>query len=155
MSGQQGGAAEGIGLLTLTVAGNSTQLRPVAFEAEEAISETFQVTVELVSTTAAIDPDSVLYKPACLTMARQHSGDRKFNGIIRSFVASGTPVRGHWRYTAVIVPRLWFMKQTTDCRIFAEHAADRQLQHHARNVRGRHARRVPLAGPAFHCRAGR
>ena len=97
MSGQQGGAAEGIGLLELTVAGNSTQLRAVAFEAEEAISETFQVTVELVSTTAAIDPDSVLYKPACLTMARQHSGDRKFNGIIRSFVASGTPVRGHWR----------------------------------------------------------
>ena len=134
MSGQQGGAAEGVPLLTLTISGNATQLRPVAFDADETISKPFEVNVEMVSTTAAIDPDTILYKPACLTMTRQNSGARKFNGIVKSFIGAGTPVRGHWLYHATIVPRLWFMTQTADCRIFQQMTVPAILQDRAAEV---------------------
>ena len=117
MSGS-GGGAEGERLFSLTTALGADTLYPVAFHAEEAISEPFSVTVEMVSTERSIDPDSVLYKSACLTVSRQHSGDRYFNGIVRSFSGSGRPVRSKWAYTMEIVPRLWFMSQTIDCRIF-------------------------------------
>ena len=145
MSGQSS-AAEGVRLLSLTISGNATQLRPVGFTAYEAISKPFEVVVETVSTTAAIDPDSVLYKPACLTMTRQNSGARKFNGIVRSFVARGTPERGSWAYTVIIVPRLWFMMQTTDCRIFQEMTVPAILQARAAEVS--QTVNVSASGPA-------
>ena len=118
MSESSGGAAEGERLLSLTTALGADTLYPVAFRAEEALSEPFSVTVEMVSTEPSIDPDTVLYKPACLTVSRQHSGDRYFNGVVRSFSGSGRPVRSKWAYTMEIVPKLWFMSQTVDCRIF-------------------------------------
>lgn len=116
MSGATGGSAEGERLLALT--GLGPTLVPVAFRADEALSEAYSVVVEAVSTDAAIDPDSILHKPACLTVNRQHSGKRYFHGMVRSFAGSGRPVRGRWAYTIEIVPRLWFLSQTTDCRIF-------------------------------------
>ena len=116
MSGATGGSAEGERLLALT--GLGPTLLPVAFQAEEALSEAYSVVVEAVSTDAAIDPDSIIFKPASLTINRQHSGKRYFHGMVRSFAGSGRPVRGRWAYTIEIVPRLWFLSQTTDCRIF-------------------------------------
>ena len=109
---------EGVKLLSLTTALAPGALRPVAFQAEEAISQPFSVRIEMVSTERAIDPDTILYKPACLTVHRQHAGDRWFHGIVSSFAASGMPVRGAWSYTAEVVPRLWFLGQTQDCRVF-------------------------------------
>ncbi len=113
-----GGAAEGVRLLSLTTALEDGLLRPVAFKAEEALSQPFNVRVEAVSSQRAIDPDSILYKQACLTVHRQHAGSRWFNGVVRSFAGSGVPVRGQWSYSLEIVPRLWFLEQTADCRIF-------------------------------------
>ena len=118
MSESGGGAAEGERLLSLTTALGADTLNPVAFRAEEAISEPFSVTVEMVSTERSIDPETVLYKPACLTVSRQHSGDRYFQGVVRSFSGSGRPVRSKWVYTMEIVPKLWFTSQSVDCRIF-------------------------------------
>jgi phage baseplate assembly protein gpV len=43
---------------------------------------------------------------------------RIFQGLVRSFVAAGQPVRDRYTYTLVFVPKLWFMRQTHDCRIF-------------------------------------
>ena len=38
--------------------------------------------------------------------------------MVRSFVATGEPVRDQYAYTLTFVPKLWFMGQTHDCRIF-------------------------------------
>ena len=119
---ESSGGAEGERLLSLTTALAAGTLVPVAFQADEAVSEPFGVTVEMVSTEPSIDPDTVLYKPACLTVSRQHSGDRYFNGIVRSFAGSGRPVRGKWLYTMEIAPKLWYLAQTVDCRIFQAQA---------------------------------
>ena len=121
MAGNAGG--EGIPLLALTTQAGDGVLQPVGFRAEEGISETFHVQVDMVSTQPHIDADMLLHKPACLTVEQQHSGKRHFHGLMRNFAGVGRPIRGHWRYTAEIVPRLWFMGQTTDCRVFQNRAA--------------------------------
>ena len=115
---ETGASGEGVRLLSLTTAISSGTLLPVAFQADEAISQAFRVRVEMVSTEPSIDPDQVLHKPACLTVHRQHAGDRCFHGLVRAFAGSGTPVRGKWSYSAEIVPKLWFLSQTADCRVF-------------------------------------
>lgn len=118
MAGEAGEIAEGVRLLSLTSALPAGMLRPVAFQADEALSQPFSLRVELVSAEKSIDPDRVLHKPMALTVHRQHEGDRSFHGMVRSFIAAGRPARGQYAYTAEIVPRLWFMGQTSDCRIF-------------------------------------
>jgi len=102
--------------LALTITGASG-LMPVEFRAEEAISAPFSVSVDVVTSTAIADPGSLLFQPACLTV--QKGGQtRYFNGMVRAVTAQGLPVRGYWRYNFVVVPKLWFMGQTSDCRIF-------------------------------------
>ncbi|MDT7949876.1 MAG: type VI secretion system tip protein TssI/VgrG [Acetobacteraceae bacterium] len=117
MSGASGGAAGGKRLLALTTALGDDVLIPVAFRADEAIGEPFTVVVEAVSTEASIDPDTVLYNAACLTV-RGDLDDRYFHGLVRAFSGNGRPIRDHWAYTLEIVPRFWFLSQTMDCRIF-------------------------------------
>ena len=58
MSGAGEGPTEGVQLLSLTTALASTVLLPVAFQAEEAISETFSVSIEIVSSEPAITAPS-------------------------------------------------------------------------------------------------
>ena len=120
MSETAGDTAEGVRLFSLTSALGSTALLPVGLHAEETISEPFSVRVEVVSDDPAIDPDTLLHKAACLTVHRQHSGDRWFHGMVRSFSGQGHPTRGKWAYTMDVVPRLWFLRQTVDCRIFQQ-----------------------------------
>ncbi len=118
MSDVQAEAGSNQRLLSLQTALGQDVLQPVSFHAEEAISAPFVVTVETVSDRPAIDPDTVLYQPACLKV-RHGSGDpRILHGFVRAFSATGQPARGRFSYTLTIVPKLWFMGQTVDCRIF-------------------------------------
>lgn len=117
MSGQAGGAADGGRLLSLTTTLAAGTLDPIGFHAEEALGEPFTLAIEAVSDRQTIDPDTMLFKPVCLAVT-QAGVVRYFHGLVRSFAASGMPVRGRWAYTLQVVPRLWFLSQTADCRIF-------------------------------------
>lgn len=92
-------------------------LSPVAFHAEERISAPYEVTIEAVSQQPAIDPNQLLFTPACLRVGNS-GGTRYFHGVVRAISRGGQPLRGLYRYTLSLVPRLWFKGQTTDCRIF-------------------------------------
>jgi type VI secretion system secreted protein VgrG len=105
-------------LLSLQTALGAGVLEPVSFRTEELISAPYAVTVEVTSEKAAINPDDVLFQPACLTVKPGTAAPRIFQGLVRSFVASGQPVRDRYSYTLIFVPKLWFMQQTRDCRIF-------------------------------------
>jgi type VI secretion system secreted protein VgrG len=104
-------------LLTMTSPLGGTVLQPVALRATERLSAPFVLRVEMVSETADLEADRVLYQPACVTLHRSLSGDRHFHGIIRSFT-SGERRYGTNFYQAELVPRLWFAGQTSDCRVF-------------------------------------
>jgi type VI secretion system secreted protein VgrG len=113
-----GSEAAGNGqLLALQTALGAT-IQPISFHAEESINAPYSVTVEVISSEPTIDPDSVLFQPACLTITYGSAAPRILHGMVRSFVASGEPVRDQYAYTLTFVPKLWFMGQTHDCRIF-------------------------------------
>ncbi len=107
-------------LLSLKTALGEGALTPIAFRADEAISEPFHVSVEGVSRQRLVDPDQMLFKPATVTVRPNVGEPRLFNGMVQSVTASGTPDRGWWHYTISIVPKLWFMGQTADCRVFQQ-----------------------------------
>ncbi|HVJ51862.1 MAG TPA: type VI secretion system tip protein TssI/VgrG [Aliidongia sp.] len=103
-------------------------LHAVGLDAEEQISRPFVATITAVSTVRAIDPDELVYQPVGLTIRKQPHSDRFFNGIIRRMEAIGLPQRDRWRYRLEIVPRLWFLSQSQDCRIFQQKTAVDILQ---------------------------
>ena len=116
--------AQGARLLDLQTALGKNELQAVSFHTDETISVPYMVTVETVSDSASIDPDSVLYKPACLKVTFGQPQPRILHGFVRSFVATGEPQRGRYSYSLTFAPRLWFMSQTTDCRIFCNKSVD-------------------------------
>jgi type VI secretion system secreted protein VgrG len=118
MSETDGDAGGNGQLLSLQTTLGKGVLQPVSFHAEESIGAPYSVTVETISEQATIDPDSVLFQPACLTVTFGSDTPRIMQGMVRSFVATGEPVRDKYAYTLTFVPKLWFMSQTHDCRIF-------------------------------------
>lgn len=110
-------------LLTMTCALGTDGLIPIALTAEEHISQTFSFEVEAVSQKGIIDPDSLLYHPACVTLQVSGEPARYFNGIVRDVTAAGSvrsaDASDEYRlYRLTLVPSLWFLNQTTDCRIY-------------------------------------
>src|ERR1700722_19297442 len=96
-------------LLLLQTALGQGVLQPISFHAEESVSAPYSVTVEAISEQATIDPNAVLFQPACLTITCGGEPPRIMQGMVRSFAATGEPVRDRYAYTLTFVPKLWFM----------------------------------------------
>lgn len=103
-------------------------LHAIEMTAREGLSTPFEITIVAVSTQRAVDPDELLYKPVSLTVRRKDATDRVFHGIVRRMDAVGVEQRGRWQYRLEVVPRLWFLDQTVDCRIFQQQTAQQILQ---------------------------
>jgi type VI secretion system secreted protein VgrG len=112
-SGSQAGRA-----LTLTVSGGATDFVPIAYRAEEAISTPFLLTIDFYSPRSPLAPSDYLFQPVSLTVTRPNGPKRHFNGMVRRLVSHGTALRDHALYTFEVVPKVWFLSQTIDCRIF-------------------------------------
>ncbi|KMO40883.1 hypothetical protein VQ02_06820 [Methylobacterium variabile] len=102
-------------------------LHAVAMTARERISAPYEIDITAVSTERSIDPDRLLYKPVGLTVRRKDGTDRHFHGIVRRVDSVGLERRGRWEYRLEVVPRLWFLDQTVDCRIFQQQTAEQIL----------------------------
>jgi type VI secretion system secreted protein VgrG len=103
-------------------------LHAVGMTATEQISQPFTMRLTVVSTERVISPNELVYQPVCLTIHRQPYADRFFNGIVRQMEAVGEPQRDRWKYHLDVVPRLWFLTQTSDCRIFQQKTVVEILQ---------------------------
>src|SRR5574340_1195434 len=123
MSDAAGGGDGGERALTLFIGGSQSDFIPIRFHAEEAISTPFLLTIDFYATEAQLAPDSYLYQPVSLKVQRPGGPERYFNGMIRKLVSHGTVVRGQTLYTFEVVPKLWFLSQTIDCRIFPNASA--------------------------------
>jgi type VI secretion system secreted protein VgrG len=121
-------------LLLISPLGDDTQpiqqgtLHAVGLRATERMSQPFEMRLTVVSTLRAIDPNELVYQPVCLTVRRLPYADRFFNGVVRRMEAVGLAQRGRWKYHLDVVPRLWFLDQTSDCRIFQQKTAVEILQ---------------------------
>ena len=94
-------------------------LMPVAFDAHEAISQPYQIHLRTMSERSGIAADELLFKPACVSL-RGSDGQvvRHFHGLVSAFAPEGAAERGLSCYSMTVVPRLWFLDQTSDCRVY-------------------------------------
>ena len=111
-------------LLTLTSPLGSDALIPYEFSAREQISAPFLFEIRAFSQQGIFDPDTLLYQPVCVMLQQKDGAGvvRYFHGIAQSVSAEGglTEVRGAnlHAYRITLVPKLWFLSQTVDCRVF-------------------------------------
>ena len=88
-----------------------------AFTGTEEISHLFQFDLEMISVNDAIDAKKLIGQNVSLTLTDLDGTQRFFNGYISKFSYRGTDDRLSLYY-AQVVPWVWFLTQTRDCRIF-------------------------------------
>src|SRR5688572_20643620 len=85
------------------------------------MSRPFSFTLELVSNSPDIRPSKIVGTRVgfCVVMPDAGETERWFDGFVSRFTYRGTDDRANVsRYQAEVVPWLWFMGRTSDCRIF-------------------------------------
>ena len=88
-----------------------------SFEGIEEVNEPYQFTIELVSRSANVEINSLLCKPALLSILDRSGAERLVHGLIRQMEQLHTGNR-FTHYRVVLVPRLWYLHQIIDHRIF-------------------------------------
>jgi type VI secretion system secreted protein VgrG len=83
----------------------------------EQFGQPFEIDVELLSLDATLDLQRLLGKEICIELPLQEGGPRYFNALVAHASQSGH-FGDHACYRLQGVPRLWFLKCTTDCRIY-------------------------------------
>lgn len=115
-------------LISMTSPLGANVLVPTALQLDEALSEPFLCTLDMVSARESIDPDDLLHQPVCVTLRSNPDFSRKVHGLVRRFAATGSMERGMFGYRAEIAPAMWFLSQTQDCRIFENKSTKDILQ---------------------------
>jgi type VI secretion system secreted protein VgrG len=87
-----------------------------ALTGTEGVSTLFHFEVELLGRDERADFDAIVGEPVTVSVAAG-GGRRYLSGICSRFSQGGTAGR-HITYRAEIVPWLWFLTRTTDCRVF-------------------------------------
>jgi type VI secretion system secreted protein VgrG len=87
------------------------------FTATEELGRLFQIDAELLSENFQISFPQIVGQNVTIRLNTIQAAPRFFNGHVRSFRQTGAVGRLA-RYHAVIVPKLWFLTRSADCRIF-------------------------------------
>ncbi|HEV8263938.1 MAG TPA: type VI secretion system tip protein TssI/VgrG [Gemmatimonadales bacterium] len=88
-----------------------------AFAGEEAVSEPFHFVLELFSEDPAVDGAQLLRTPVSVTIELPAGGQRLIHGLISRFTQLNR-LGELTVYRAEVVPWLWFLSLSKDCRIF-------------------------------------
>lgn len=83
----------------------------------EELSSPFEYRLDLLSTDDRLDATQIVGQNVTITIDRDGSETRYINGYVSQFRHAGHDDR-FTAYRATVVPWLWFLTQTTDCRIF-------------------------------------
>jgi type VI secretion system secreted protein VgrG len=97
------------------------------FAGSEAISQLFHFDLDLLSENDSIKFQDVVGKNVTLRIYDAAGGERYWNGFISRF-SQGAQDRRLTAYRAQMVPWLWFLTRTADCRIFQNQKAPDIIQ---------------------------
>jgi len=89
----------------------------VSFSGDEHVSRLFRYELEMISDDNAIGPADIVGKNVTFSVQMTDGSPRLFNGFVSRFFA-GDEEHGRRNYRAEVVPWLWFLTRTSDCRIF-------------------------------------
>lgn len=85
----------------------------------EQLGRPFHIALDLLSSNHKLELLDALGKPISITLEISGGGKRIFSGWVNQFTHAGT--HGTLaKYHATLVPWLWFLTRTADCRIFQE-----------------------------------
>ncbi|HEU5406425.1 MAG TPA: type VI secretion system tip protein TssI/VgrG, partial [Nitrospira sp.] len=87
------------------------------FSGQEGMSRLFSFELDLLSTDAEIKFENIIGQKVTILVRLGKEKERYFHGLINRFVQTGSTV-GLVNYRATMVPSLWFLTRTADCRIF-------------------------------------
>lgn len=87
------------------------------FRGNEELSRLFRFELEMISENDNVQATDVVGKNVTFSIATADGAPRFFNGFVTHF-GSGDERQGRRTYRAEVVPWLWFLSQTSDCRIF-------------------------------------
>jgi len=87
------------------------------FSGRESMSQLSTFDLDLLSKDPEIKFEDIIGKRVTLRVTLSEDKERYFNGFISRFVQTGAQT-GMANYRATMVPWLWFLTKTTDCRIF-------------------------------------
>jgi type VI secretion system secreted protein VgrG len=90
-----------------------------SMSAIEALSTLFEYQLDLVSDEINVRAEDLLGKPVTVRLDLPDDKQRYFNGIVSRFSHAGFD-GAEALYAATLVPWLWFLTRTADCRIFQE-----------------------------------
>ena len=107
------------GLLSIDSGLGPGTLVMTRLDGEDAISRCFLYRVEVVATVPDASVEALLGDPVTLWITSEGSGTRRpIHGHVRAVAGLGRDLHGHRRFELEVVPRLWFLSCTCDCRIF-------------------------------------
>ncbi len=90
-----------------------------AFSGREELSRLFHYELEMMSHNTSVSAAQIVGKNVTFAVKLADGKPRYFNGIVRRFFAGDEDRNEGLRsYRAEVVPWLWFLTRTTDCRIF-------------------------------------
>src|SRR3989441_255641 len=98
-----------------------------SFTGYEAISQLFRFDLDLLSEKPSISFDSIVGKPVTLNAVLADGSERYWSGYVSRFTQGANDGR-FTSYRAEMVPWLWFLTRTADCRIFQNKKAPDIIQ---------------------------
>lgn len=102
----------------IAIEGLGEDLRLVAFSGQEEMSRLFSYRLQMVSSKETIDAKNIVGKRASIRVfLADGKTERHLSGVINRFSADFAD-EGGTTYQAELVPQLWLLTQTRDCRIF-------------------------------------
>ncbi len=105
-------------LLTLTTPLGEDVLLLTGFTGQEAISRLFSYQLEMVSEEEDIKPQDIVGKNVSWAVQEVDKEPRWFNGHVSRFAAGSARHHDRRVYRMEVVPYLWFLTRTANCRIF-------------------------------------
>jgi type VI secretion system secreted protein VgrG len=92
-----------------------------AFHGQESLSRLFSFDLDLASENESVSYDGIVGQNVTVSVTLADGSERHWNGWVSRFVQAQRDSNATV-YKATIVPWLWFLGQTTDCRIFQNKA---------------------------------
>ncbi len=91
-----------------------------SFSGHEEISRLSEFDLDLLSENYEINFDDIIGQNVTIRMELPEGGTRYWNGYINRFIQGASASVQFAQYRATMVPWLWFLTRTSDCRIFQE-----------------------------------
>ncbi|HYT93919.1 MAG TPA: type VI secretion system tip protein TssI/VgrG, partial [Gemmataceae bacterium] len=105
-------------LISVTTPLGADVLLLTSFKGREELSRLFHYQLDMLSENQSIAATDIVGKAVTWVVQGKDRDPRYFNGVVSRFVAGGLQTRELRHYRAEVVPWLWFLTRTADCRIF-------------------------------------